>query len=83
MIKVLHRSSKSELSKNWTIVTGELSVDYEAEESVNRRSDDYVNHAGWKDFLSNLDKIETQAQKTKFYLSFLNGATDKKPWKND
>ena len=24
MIKVLHRSSKSELSKNWTIVTGEL-----------------------------------------------------------
>ena len=46
---------------------------------MNRRSDDYVNHAGWKDFLSNLDKIETQAQKTKFYLSFLNGATDKKP----
>ena len=56
-----------------------FSVDYEAEESVNRRSDDYVNDAGWKEFLKNLDEIETKAQKTKFYLSFLSGATDKKP----
>ena len=29
MIKVLNRSSKSELSKNWTIVTGELSIENE------------------------------------------------------
>ena len=49
---------------------------------MNRRSDDYVNAAGWKDFLNNIDRIENQAQRTKFYLSFLNGAktvSDEKP----
>ena len=56
-----------------------FSVDYEAEESVNRRSDDYVQNANWNDFLNNLNKVETQAQKTKFYLQYLSGATDKKP----
>ena len=56
-----------------------FSIDYEAEESVNRRSDDFVNNAKWNDFLNILDKEETQAQKTKFYLQYLIGATDKKP----
>ena len=56
-----------------------FSVDYEAEESVNRRSDDFVNNAKWNGFLNILDKEETQAQKTKFYLQYLIGATDKKP----
>ena len=56
-----------------------FSVDYEAEESVNRRSDEYVDDAKLNEFLNNLDKVETQAQKTKFYLHYLSGATDKKP----
>ena len=55
-----------------------FSVDYEAEDSVNRRSDDYVNAAGWNDFLNSIDKIDSQAQRTKFYLQFLIGS--KKPW---
>ena len=53
-----------------------FSVDYEAEESVNRRSDDL---AKWNDFLNSFDKVEKVAQKTKFNLQYLSGATDKKP----
>ena len=72
-------SNLNEIQIVQTRRTLNFSVDYEAEESVNRRSDDYVQDAKWNDFLNNLDKVETQAQKTKFYLQYLSGASDKKP----